>query len=151
MIPLRMIPVVVLLAGCPDLVSQDDPRDDEEVVVVLGHCTGNPVSCSARSVKQCNGGCTTQLMCLSIDLEECANVRDANACDADSSCRWSNGACRARIGEICPIYESATACGNSTLNECFWGYGCTGLTQPCASAKNVATCTVIPGCGWTDK
>jgi hypothetical protein len=83
---------LVLLAGCPDLVSVDDPRTIEGSgdtsgdggVHERGRCDGTAWHCDDRSQAQCNSGCTIAPACRSPVLDRCASHREEAACSSDS-------------------------------------------------------------------
>ena len=144
----------VLLAGCPELVSVDDPRTigtgpgSGGSSADKGLCTGSPVFCDDRSQAQCNSGCGLQAMCHSPDLERCAAYRNPDQCDADTACYWSTDTCHVERGGACGIYQSQTACFDEPLHECIWGTACDGSATYCFELKTAAACTANLGCAW---
>jgi len=145
----------LLLAGCPELVSVDDPRTidtdpgSDGVTADNGLCTGSPVSCEDRSQAQCNSGCSLQTMCHSPDTERCAAKRNPDQCDGTTGCRWSIGTCKVERGGACGIYESQTACSNDDpLHECVWGTACDGYASYCYEITTAAACSANLGCTW---
>ena len=149
---------LLLLAGCPELVSVDDPRtvgsDDGSGSngsgTESGACLGAAALCADRPPGQCNGDCTVAPACRSPRLQQCANHRDEASCKADTSCRWSVTHCSVDDGSICELYETDLGCANATFGPCVWGTACTGDDDThCFDLKTSAACSAIVGCTWT--
>ena len=149
---------LLLLAGCPELVSVDDPRtiaggtSSDASIAERGACTGSAVSCRDRSRAQCNSGCRLELMCTSSLHEHCATIRNPDVCDADTSCTWSLGSCDVTYSGACSIYESQTACTSTApTSMCEWGNACTYVPTACRDITTSAACAANVGCTWMPK
>jgi hypothetical protein len=141
--------VLVLAAGCADVPGHDDPRTSSDFSE-SGTCDGLGASCYERAQSQCTSGCEFKPTCHSPFTEQCAVIRDGNACDSDSSCHWSSGVCEVAVGIACDAYETQTACAAEPLHECVWSSACTGSSRTyCDDLHNSAACTGDLGCTWT--
>jgi hypothetical protein len=140
---------VVVLAGCPALVSVDDPRGSKGPggpSSASGECSGSAVFCDDRSRAQCGSGCRIAPMCHGPNLERCAEHRNADGCEGDTACVWAADWCLSL--DACGIYASQTGCLNDPLHECVWGDACTGTVTSCYDIKTSAACTANYGCSW---
>jgi len=157
MIPRTICLLLTLLVGCSTLPGHDDPRDETGRVggtpdagAERGTCgTDFSAACNERAASQCNGGCMLATVCHARTQGTCAVIRNADACDGNSACRWSSGFCRPRSSDICGIYESQTACAGAMPSyDCTWSSACDGFPE-CFKATTSAACGAQFGCKWT--
>ncbi len=144
----RLIFALWLLAACSDLPGTDDPRTSSDYME-NGSCSGDEWLCEDRMQSQCNSGCTASTGCKSAALDQCAALVDPTACDANTSCHWSAGACEPTVGIGCTANATVSDCTGDPSGWCAWGPTCTGYAHSCFDATSRDTCTANVGCTWT--
>lgn len=109
-----------------------------------GSCGGTPTACSARSMGDCDDGCS--LGSCGGTAVACSALTTSMACTAQSGCAWSGVSCSG-AARACSVLDS-TRCGMQ-MGCTLTAGSCGGTPNACDGYASETSCGAADGCAWT--